>query len=165
MPRPRRERVEPTDDWQQPQLLSRFPEQRTYELLWPVVLFGHSPAERARQTGVPERTLYRQAARFETHGMASLFALASQRQHRLPEEIRQAIRIRHPDCTYTGQITWRGVVAERRRTRGSSLRQPGYLRRDEYCIRPVGTVQRPPSRSRTMPFKNQHAAALGKEGA
>jgi len=91
MPKVRRPRVEPTDDWQQLQLLSRFPEQHAYELLRPVVLFGHSPAERARQTGAPERTLYRQAARFETHGMASLFAPAAQRQHRLPEEIRQAI--------------------------------------------------------------------------
>ena len=91
MPNVRRPRVAPTDDWQQLQLLSRFPEQRVYELLRPVVLFGHSPAERARQTGTPERTLYRQAARFETYGMASLFAPAAQRQHRLPEEIRQAI--------------------------------------------------------------------------
>lgn len=73
MPSTRRPRVEPTDDWPQRQLLSRFPEQRAYELLQPVVLFGHAPAERARQTGAPERTLYRQAARFETHGMASLF--------------------------------------------------------------------------------------------
>jgi hypothetical protein len=57
MPSTRRQRMEPTDDWQQLQLLSRFPEQRTYELLRPVALFGHSPAERARQTNTPERTL------------------------------------------------------------------------------------------------------------
>jgi hypothetical protein len=50
MPRTRRQRLEPTDDWQQLQVLSRFPEQLTYELLRPVVLFGHSPAERARST-------------------------------------------------------------------------------------------------------------------
>jgi transposase len=91
MPTARRQRVEPTDDWEQLQLLSRFPEQRTYELLRPVVLFGQSPAERARQTGAPERTLYRQAARFETHGMASLFTPVPVPQHRLPDEIRQAI--------------------------------------------------------------------------
>lgn len=91
MPRVKRQRREPTDDWEQLQLLSRFPEQRTHELLRPVVLFGHSPAERARETGAPERTLYRQAARFETHGMASLFAPVSARQHHLPDEIREAI--------------------------------------------------------------------------
>jgi transposase len=84
--------MEPTDDWQQLQLLSRFPEQRTYELLRPVALFGHSPPERARQTNTPERTLYRQAARFETDGMASLFAPVPTRQRRLPAEMRQALR-------------------------------------------------------------------------
>ena len=77
MARSKRQRVEPTDDWEQLQLLSRFPEQLTYELLRPVVLFGHSPAERARQTGAPERTLYRQAARFEHEGMSSLFYTGS----------------------------------------------------------------------------------------
>jgi transposase len=73
-------------------LLSRFPEQRTYELLRPVVLFGLSSAERARQTGAPERTLYRQVARFEAQGMASLFTPAPTPQHHLPDEISQAIR-------------------------------------------------------------------------
>ena len=51
MPARLRPRLEPTDDWQQLQLLSQFPEQLTYELIRPVVLFGHSPAERAQQTG------------------------------------------------------------------------------------------------------------------
>src|SRR5215204_4985972 len=88
MPSATRQRMEPTDDWQQLQLLSRFPEQLTYELLRPVVLFGHSPAERARQTGASERTLYRQAARFDAQGMASLFTPVSAAQHRLPVEIR-----------------------------------------------------------------------------
>jgi len=83
--------MEPTDDWQQLRLLASSPEQLTYELLRPVVLFGHSPAERARQTGALERTLYRQVARFEKIGMASLFAPVPAHQHRLPEELRQAI--------------------------------------------------------------------------
>ena len=39
--------------------------QRTYELLRPVVLFGHSPAECAAETGTAVRTLCRQVARFE----------------------------------------------------------------------------------------------------
>lgn len=95
-----RQRVEPTDDWQQLQLLASFPEQRGYELLRPVVLFGQSPAARARQTGTAERTLYRQAARFEREGMASLFPPAKLEKHRtLPPRIRQAIidlKAEHP---------------------------------------------------------------------
>jgi len=81
------QRIEPTDDWQQLDLLVRFPEQHTYELIRPVVLFGHSPAERARQTGMPQRTLYRQAARFEREGMTSLFGPAKVERHRtLPDD-------------------------------------------------------------------------------
>jgi hypothetical protein len=54
-----RQRIAATDDWQQLDLLVHSPEQRTYEIIRPVVLFGHSPAERARMTGAPQRTLYR----------------------------------------------------------------------------------------------------------
>jgi transposase len=99
MPAATRVRHEPTDDWQQLQLLTQFSEQRTYELLRPVVLFGQSPAERARLTNTPERTLYRQVARFETHGMASLFDPVPASPHRLRPEIRQAIvelKAEHP---------------------------------------------------------------------
>lgn len=90
MPNQRRP-VEPTDDWRQLQLLTQFPEQLTYELLRPVVLFGLSPAERARQTGAPQRTLYRQVARFEVEGMRSLFAPTREQRRQLPDEIRQTI--------------------------------------------------------------------------
>jgi len=95
-----RQRIEATDDWQQLDLLVHSPEQRTYELIRPVVLFGHSPAERARLTGAPQRTLYRQAARFEREGMASLFAPPKVEHHRtLPEDIRRhilALKAEHP---------------------------------------------------------------------
>ncbi len=73
MPEVQRPRIDPTDDWQHLTLLAPFPEQRAYELLRPVVLFGRSPTERAGETGTPERTLYRRAARFDAEGMASLF--------------------------------------------------------------------------------------------
>lgn len=99
MPAAKRTRREPTDDWQQLQLLRRFPKQLTYELIRPVVLFGHSPAERARFTGTPERTLYRQVARFEASGMASLFDPIPMKQRRLRPEIHQAIlelKAEHP---------------------------------------------------------------------
>jgi len=74
MPTVKRAPVAATDDWQQLQLLAPFPEQRAYELLRPVVLFGRAPAERAGATGTAERTLYRRAARFDAEGLASLFA-------------------------------------------------------------------------------------------
>lgn len=74
MPMTRRPRVELSDDWGQLTALSRFPEQRAYELLRPVVLFGSPVQVRSRQTGTPERTLYRQVALFEERGMSSLFA-------------------------------------------------------------------------------------------
>ncbi len=92
MPKLRRQQVEPTEDWGQLQLLAQFPEQRAYELLRPVVLFGLSPAERAKQTGTPQRTLYRQADRFEHEGMRSLFDQPKVEKHKaLPKESRNAI--------------------------------------------------------------------------
>jgi putative transposase len=74
MPAPKRQRTEPTDNWQQLQLLLQWPEQLLYELIRPVVLFGRSPAERAKDTGKPSRTIHRKADRFDAYGMASLFA-------------------------------------------------------------------------------------------
>ena len=88
----RRERIEPTDDWQQLELRVQSVGQRTYEIIRPVVLFGHSPAERAAATGTPERTVYRQVARFAQLGMASLVPPPKVEKHRtLPPVIRQAI--------------------------------------------------------------------------
>src|SRR5690348_5609883 len=88
-----RPRVEPTDDWEQLQRLAPFPEQRAYELLRPVVLFGRPPAQRAGETGTPERTIYRRAARFDAEGMASLFPPPKvEKHHRLPAQVRAAIR-------------------------------------------------------------------------
>jgi transposase len=70
------------------------PEQETYELLRPIVLFGQPAASHARETGVPERTLRRKVERFAAIGMRSLFdeptAPAADRR-RLPAEIRHAI--------------------------------------------------------------------------
>ena len=90
-PRPRRD---PTDDWNQLRLLVSSPEQETYELLRPIVLFGQPVPDRARETGIPERTLRRQVARFDTFGMRSLFdALpgSETNDRRLPAEICHAI--------------------------------------------------------------------------
>ena len=64
---------QPTDDWNQLRLLVSSPEQETYELLRPIVLFGQPIPARARETGVPERTLRRKATRFDALGVRSLF--------------------------------------------------------------------------------------------
>ena len=44
-----RERVEPTAEWEQLELLCRWPEQVRYEEIRPLTLFGASVAERARE--------------------------------------------------------------------------------------------------------------------
>jgi hypothetical protein len=46
--RRRRERVEPTKEWEQLALLCRWPEQLAYEEIRPLTLFGGSVAERAQ---------------------------------------------------------------------------------------------------------------------
>ena len=91
---PKRVRIDPTDDWQQLRLRTQFPEQETYELLRPIVLFGQTAAERAPATGVAERTLDRKADRFDAEGMACLFpttARADDDRRRLPADLRHRI--------------------------------------------------------------------------
>ena len=73
MPRLKRRRVRPTDEWQQLRLFVQSSEQEAYELLRPCTMFGYSIAARARQTGVPERALRHRIDRFDRQGMASLF--------------------------------------------------------------------------------------------
>ncbi len=96
----KRHAVAPTDDWAQLRLLGAWPEQVTYELIRPVVLFGRTPAERARETGAAECTLYRQADRFDQHGMQSLFTPAKVEKHRrIPEALCRhllALKAEHP---------------------------------------------------------------------
>ena len=88
----RGERIEPTHEWRQLEFRVHADGQRTYELIRPVVLFGHSPAERAAETGAAERTLYRQVARFAQLGMASFVPPPKVEKHRtLSAHVRQAI--------------------------------------------------------------------------
>jgi hypothetical protein len=65
--------LEPTDDWQQLQFQLDWPEQTRDELIRPVVVFGSLPVERAEQTGVSARTIYRKVNRCDELGMQSLF--------------------------------------------------------------------------------------------
>jgi putative transposase len=114
MPPPTRHRAEPTDDWRQLELLARDPAQRTYELIRPVVLFGRSPAERARETGTAERTLRRQADRFDSRGMAALLPPSEEeRGRRLPTAVRQAILALKAEHPPLGPYEIAGIVAVR----------------------------------------------------
>jgi putative transposase len=84
--------LEPTDDWQQLQFQLDWVEQQRYELIRPVVVFGSPPVERAQQTGVSARTVYRRVERFDELGMQSLFEAEPVEDKRaLPVALRQAI--------------------------------------------------------------------------
>src|SRR5438445_4232998 len=95
MPKAKRERRERTDNYHLLQQWCRTPEQRLYEGIRPITLFGVPPAERAQETGLAERSLGRAADAFDTHGMISLFrSTKAQREdhHRsLPVAMRQLI--------------------------------------------------------------------------
>jgi putative transposase len=97
--RRRRRRVEPTDDWEQLELLCAWDEQREYERIRPLLLFGVPVPERALQTGTSERTLYRRISGFEQEGMESLFGSPPAKRRILPDSIRRLIvdlKAEHP---------------------------------------------------------------------
>jgi hypothetical protein len=73
MPTRKRKRRERTHEWKEIQQYTLWPEQEVYERIRPLVLFGQTAAERAKETGTSERTLHYQANLFEQEGMASLF--------------------------------------------------------------------------------------------
>jgi hypothetical protein len=58
--RPRRWRIEPTDEWEEIELLCDCPEESDYELIRPLVLFGASADNRSQETGTsrPQRRLF-----------------------------------------------------------------------------------------------------------
>jgi hypothetical protein len=86
----KRPRLAPTDDWAQLQFRFAWAEQASYELVRPVVLFGLTPAERARQTGVSASTVARKADRFDAYGIATFLSTEEPPQS-LPPELRQFI--------------------------------------------------------------------------
>jgi len=94
----RRQRVEHTEEWTLIEPLLAWHEQREYELLSrPIVLFGDTPAERARQTGAAARALHEKAHRFDEEGVPSLFP--TRRGPTLRPEIRRLIvdlKVQHP---------------------------------------------------------------------
>ena len=67
-----RQRIPPTDDWQQLELLLETPGQRSYEVIRPVVLSEDPVPERATPTQTHARTLYRTVAGSEVAGLRGL---------------------------------------------------------------------------------------------
>jgi putative transposase len=97
--RRRRRRLEPTDEWEQLELLCRWPEQLAYEEIRPLVFFGLPVVERAEETSSSERTLYRRIARCEAEGMDSLFATEGTKRRALPPAMRRFVvdlKAEHP---------------------------------------------------------------------
>jgi putative transposase len=112
MPVPKRSRRERTDEWQSIQQWTLWPEQELYEQIRPVILFGQTPGERAKEIGAAQRTLSRKADEFEQYGMQSLFASEGQGGARetgrtLPPEIRQLIVDLHAELP---TMSWREIA-------------------------------------------------------
>ena len=74
MPGPKRSRRERTDEWASIKQWTLWPEQTLYEEIRPIILFGQTPGERAKEIDAAQRTLSRKADEFERAGMQSLFS-------------------------------------------------------------------------------------------
>jgi hypothetical protein len=89
-----------------------WPEQELYEQIRPILLFGETAGERAKEIDVPGRTLSRKADEFERYGMGSLFSSEEQGGERasfktLPAEIRQLIVDLHAQASF---MSWREIA-------------------------------------------------------
>ena len=112
MPGPKRVRRERTDEWASIKQYALWPEQELYEAIRPLILFGETAGERAKEIDVPRRTLSRKANEFEQYGMQSLFSSGEQGGARetgktLPAEIRQLIVDLHAEVP---TMSWREIA-------------------------------------------------------
>jgi transposase len=112
MPPPKRPRRERTDEWASIKQWTLWPEQELYEQMRPVILFGETAGERAKEIDVPQRTLARKANEFERYGMRSLFSSEEQGGARetsktLPPEIRQLVVDLHAEAPF---MSWREIA-------------------------------------------------------
>jgi putative transposase len=112
MPGPKRDRRERTDKWQDIQQRTLWPEQELYEQIRPMLLFGETAGEQAKETGAAPRTLSRKADEFEQYGMQSLFSSGEAGGERetsktLPDYIRQLIIDLHFDLP---TMSWREIA-------------------------------------------------------
>jgi len=87
MPKAKRERRERTDNYHLIQQWCRTPEQRLYEGIRPVVLFGMTTEERAEETGLSESTLRRASDAFDRQGLLSLFRPTKQERESHPRSL------------------------------------------------------------------------------
>jgi transposase len=83
-----------------------------YEQIRPILLFGETAGERAKEIDVPGRTLSRKADEFERYGMQSLFSSEEQGGERatvktLPEDVRQLIVDLHTELP---TMSWREIA-------------------------------------------------------
>ncbi len=106
MPTAKREQRERTDQWELIQQWCHTPEQRLYESIRRVVLFGLTAEACAGETGLAQSTLRRASDAFDTHGMVSLFrppkAQRASHHRSLPVMMRQLIvdlKTEYPDFT------------------------------------------------------------------
>ena len=112
MPEPKRVRRKHTEEWASIKQWTLWPEQELYEQIRPIVLFGQTPGERAKEINAAQRTLSRKADEFEQDGMQSLFSSGEQGGERetsktLPAEIRQLILDLHADLP---TMSWREIA-------------------------------------------------------
>lgn len=112
MPQPKRSRRERTDEWESVRQWTLWPEQELYESIRPIILYGQTPGERAKETGAAQRTLSRKADEFEKYGMRSLFDSdehggARETSKTLPSEIRQLIVDLHAELP---TMAWREIA-------------------------------------------------------
>jgi putative transposase len=87
----RRQRTQPTHQWEVLVPLFEWPEQERYEQIRPLVLFDVAVAERAQEVGTSASTLYRRLDRFSKEGMESLFDTPTTTRNRLPPAIRRLV--------------------------------------------------------------------------
>lgn len=87
----KRQRVEPTDDWDTLVPLFWWPEQEEYEKIRQPILFDTSIAERAEEVGVSESTLRRNVEGFREYGMDSVYSSQKARRKQLPPTIRRLV--------------------------------------------------------------------------
>ena len=112
MPGPKRSRRERTEEWASIKQWILWPEQELYEQIRPIILFGETAGERAKEIDAAQRTLSRKADEFEHYGMMSLFSSQTPREDvettkTLPPEMRQLIADLHAELP---TMPWREIA-------------------------------------------------------
>jgi transposase len=112
MPGPKRARRERTEEWASIKQWTLWPEQELYEQIRPIILFGQTAGERAKETNAAQRTLSRKADEFERYGMRSWFSDHVPREEAetarsLPLDMRQLIVDLHAELP---TMSWREIA-------------------------------------------------------